>query len=58
MGEELVEGRYVLTAADATQALHRLTGWALEHEVELGSLAVERPSLEDIYLELAGEGAE
>lgn len=37
------------------EALHRLTGWALEQGVELDGLEVIRPSLEDVYLELAGE---
>ena len=59
LGEiRLDSGRYRLTAEDATRLLHRLTGWAIENDVELGSLTVERPSLEDIYLELAGESSE
>jgi ABC-2 type transport system ATP-binding protein len=33
--------------------LHELTGWALARDLELGDLEVRRPSLEDIYLELA-----
>ncbi len=37
------------------KALHDLTGWALEHNVELESLNVARPSLEDVYLRLTGE---
>ncbi|MEV0592829.1 ABC transporter ATP-binding protein [Nonomuraea cavernae] len=35
--------------------MHTLTGWALERGVELDSLTVTRPSLEDVYLELTGE---
>jgi ABC-2 type transport system ATP-binding protein len=35
-----------------TEALHALTGWALERHVELEGLEVRRPSLEDVYLEL------
>jgi ABC-2 type transport system ATP-binding protein len=35
--------------------LNRLTGWAIENGVELEELAVTRPSLEDIYLELTRE---
>jgi ABC-2 type transport system ATP-binding protein len=50
--------RYQLTPDDTTRALHQLTGWALDHGVELSSLSVARPSLEDIYLELAGDGSE
>jgi len=49
-------GRYELSAAEVTGTLHSLTSWAIDHGVELGSLTVERPSLEDIYLDLAGEG--
>ena len=39
---------------DLTVALHRLTGWALERSLSLGSLRVLRPSLEDVYLQLTG----
>lgn len=39
----------------AVSTLHALTGWALEHDVALDGLEVIRPSLEDVYLELAGE---
>jgi ABC-2 type transport system ATP-binding protein len=52
------DGVYVMTAPEATRALHRLTSWAVDQNVELGSLRVEKPSLEDIYLELAGEAAD
>ena len=59
MGEEHLEnGRYRLRSSEATRTLHQLTSWALDNGIELGSLAVERPSLEDIYLELVGEGSE
>jgi ABC-2 type transport system ATP-binding protein len=37
-----------------TATLHRLTGWALEHGVELEGLSIARPTLEDVYLELTG----
>lgn len=40
---------------DLTVALHRLTGWALERSVSLGSLRVLRPSLEDVYLQLTSQ---
>ncbi|WNB86966.1 hypothetical protein [Cellulomonas sp. ATA003] len=46
-----------LTTADPTRALHVLTGWALDHGVELSDLAVHRPSLEDVYLELVERAA-
>jgi ABC-2 type transport system ATP-binding protein len=59
LGEVRLEsGRYQLTADDATRVLHRLTGWAIDNDVQLTSLTVERPSLEDVYLELAGESSE
>ena len=40
---------------DPTRHLHELTSWALDLEIDLEGLSVSRPSLEDIYLELAGE---
>ncbi len=46
-----------LRAERPLEALHRLTGWALERGVDLDGLEVRRPSLEDVYLELTG-GAE
>jgi len=54
----LDKGRYMLSVEEPTRMLHKLTGWALDNDVELASLTVERPSLEDIYLELAGEVSE
>ena len=36
------------------QALHQLTGWAIDHRASLEGLQVIRPSLEDIYLSLTG----
>lgn len=47
-------GQVVVTTAEPTQALHELTGWALGRGVELERLVVDRPSLEDVYLELTG----
>ena len=49
-------GAVRMEAARPMRTLHELTSWALEHEVELESLVVARPSLEDVYLELTGEG--
>ena len=43
-----------LRVADATQALHELTSWALDRGIELEGLQVSRPSLEDVYLDLTG----
>ena len=48
----------VVVETDApTQALHRLTDWAIGRGHVLAGLTVERPSLEDVYLELTREGA-
>jgi ABC-2 type transport system ATP-binding protein len=44
------DGYTEVTPDDLEQALHQLTGWALEHRTRLGGLQVIRPSLEDIYL--------
>ena len=43
-----------LETTEPTAALHRLTSWAVERGVELGSLSVAHPSLEDVYLDLVG----
>ena len=40
-----------------TQALHELTGWALDRGLTLDRLTVDRPSLEDVYLGLTGAAA-
>jgi ABC-2 type transport system ATP-binding protein len=48
----------VVIETDApTQALHRLTDWAITRGIALTGLTVQRPSLEDVYLELTSEGA-
>lgn len=41
-----------VAAADAVHTLHVLTGWSLAQGVALEGLVVERPSLEDVYLQL------
>jgi ABC-2 type transport system ATP-binding protein len=51
-------GVVVIPAARPTHALRQLTEWAERHQVELAGLAVERPSLEDVYLQLTNRGAE
>jgi ABC-2 type transport system ATP-binding protein len=45
-----------LRTSDPMRTLHDLTGWALREGVELQSIAVSRPSLEDVYLDLTGNG--
>jgi ABC-2 type transport system ATP-binding protein len=48
-----IDGRRVeLPSDNPTADLHALTGWALEHDVELADLEVRRESLEDVYLQL------
>ncbi|MGN6576517.1 MAG: hypothetical protein ACTHKG_12585, partial [Nocardioides sp.] len=48
-----------LRTASPTVVLERLTGWARSRDLELAALTVQRPSLEDVYLELIGAaGAE
>lgn len=41
---------------DPTATLNRLTGWAVARDLELGHLTVTRSTLEDVYLELTGDG--
>jgi ABC-2 type transport system ATP-binding protein len=52
--------RVELETEDPTSLLHQLTGDALERGERLEGLTVNRPSLEDVYLELTApeEGAE
>ena len=52
-GDVRLSGRLVETTVDrATEAVHRVTGWAIDNEVELESLRVARASLEDVFLQL------
>ncbi|RLE12426.1 MAG: ABC transporter ATP-binding protein [Actinobacteria bacterium] len=51
-------GRVTVRSANPTSDLYRITGWAIDHGVELAGLSVSRPSLEDVYLELTGEKAD
>jgi ABC-2 type transport system ATP-binding protein len=50
-------GMVSIETSDEVRVLHVLTGWALEHGHTLEALAVERPSLEDVYLKLTAETA-
>jgi ABC-2 type transport system ATP-binding protein len=45
------------STANPVHFLHELTAWALAHKVSLEGLEVNRPSLEDVYLELTGPEA-
>ncbi len=46
-------GEVEIETADPTAILHRLTGWALQHGIDLAGITVTRPTLEDVYLQLA-----
>ncbi len=50
------DGRVSLAAEDPTRMVHEITGWALERGIDLEELAVVRPSLEDVYLDLTSAG--
>jgi ABC-2 type transport system ATP-binding protein len=52
---EPADGTVTVQTARPTQTLNQLTCWALRRGIELGSLAVDKPSLEDIYLRLTGQ---
>ncbi len=45
-------GRVVLRSREVAADLHLLSGWALEHDLELDDLEVRRPTLEDVYLQI------
>ncbi len=46
------DGLLRLPSTSVTADLHALSGWALERGLELESLEVSRPTLEDVYLQL------
>jgi ABC-2 type transport system ATP-binding protein len=50
----VADGIVNIATDDPTRTLHELTGWALERGLQLDSLEVTRPSLEDVYLEITG----
>ena len=54
LGQEVrLSGRFVEVTVDrSTQIVHRLTGWAVEHDIELEALSVKRATLEEVYLQL------
>lgn len=51
------DGFIDLVPDDLTLTLNRLTGWAIESGIQLDSLQIIRPSLEDVYLALTGPPA-
>jgi ABC-2 type transport system ATP-binding protein len=50
-------GGFVVETASPTYALHQLTTWAVQHGIELSRLAVDRPSLAEVYLKLTDDDA-
>ena len=48
------DGAYAITTGAPTEALHRLTGWAVEQGIELEALSVSTPTLEDVFIDLVG----
>src|SRR5450631_1743305 len=48
------DDRVTFTPDDLTRAMYELTRWAIDNEVTLEALQIQRPSLEDIYLQLTG----
>ncbi len=51
-----LDGGFVeIESSDPTRDLYTLTRWALDNEIELEDLVVDRPSLEDIYLQLTDD---
>ena len=46
-----------LVPDDLGQVLHDLTGWAIAERIDVSSLEIIRPTLEDVYLELTSSTA-
>ena len=47
------DGHFVLATNSPTQALNGLTSWATSEGIELEELSVTRPSLDDLFVQLA-----
>jgi len=54
---DIQNGAVVIETTSPTEELHRLTSWAVQSDVTLSGLTVDRPSLEDVYLRLTEDGA-
>jgi ABC-2 type transport system ATP-binding protein len=50
------DGVTTIETSSPTRALYQLTGWAIRRGTVLAGLTVTRPSLEDVYLQLTGDG--
>lgn len=58
-GDMVTDGAdFPLRTERPTGTVHMLTGWAHERGLELPTLQVQRPSLEDVYLQLVGAPTE
>lgn len=51
-------GAYDIQSATPTAVLHQLTTWAVEHGIEFEEIAVTRPSLEDIFIEVTSSNGQ
>jgi ABC-2 type transport system ATP-binding protein len=54
---ERTHGRVQVSVPQPVPALHALTEWAMAHDLPLADISVQRPSLEDIYLQLTSGNA-
>ena len=55
-GAQLDGETVTMRSSTPTAALNAITAWAAERGLELEGLSVQKPTLEDVYLELTGEG--
>jgi ABC-2 type transport system ATP-binding protein len=51
-GAAVQSGRVLIQTEEVMATLHTLSGWAVDRALEITDLTVQRPTLEDIYLEL------
>jgi ABC-2 type transport system ATP-binding protein len=56
-GAEIEGGRVAVSTHTPTTTLAAITAWAVDRGVELDGLTVGRPTLEEAFLRLAGDGA-
>lgn len=56
LGAAVSQGQAIIETDEVIPAIQALTTWALESEIDLPELNVARPTLEDVYLELTGDG--
>jgi ABC-2 type transport system ATP-binding protein len=52
------DGAVVIETTNPAEDLYQLTSWARQHHVALSALTVDRPSLEDVYLQLTRDRAQ